>query len=98
MISKLLVLKNEKIRKTYNDFYIHHVFLKSCITNFFFSKKIFYNYANFFFSLLYFTKINHYCLLTYRRRGISSYFRLTRMMFKYYAISKYLSGIKKASW
>jgi ribosomal protein S14 len=98
MVSKLLVLKNEKIRKHYDNFYLHNVYLKSCTTNFFFSKRAFWKYENFFFSLVFYSKITNFCFFSYRRRGVFNFFCLTRMMFKYYAVTKYLTGIKKASW
>nr|YP_010049286.1 40S ribosomal protein S14 [Pleurostomum flabellatum]QPL15630.1 40S ribosomal protein S14 [Pleurostomum flabellatum] len=98
MISKQLVKKNIYYRRSFDHFVYHHIFFKSVSGNLFFSRKIFYKFFEFFMNYIFYTKIYKHCLMTYRRRGILNYFCLSRMMFKYYAVHGYLSGVQKLSW
>lgn len=97
-MSRLSILNVNRFRKGFCSFRLHSIFFRSLKNNFFFSKKVFFKYSLFFYNLIFFSRVYHYCLLSYRSRGVLSFFYLTRMMFKYYALSKYFPGIKKVSW
>lgn len=98
MISRLAITKDIKQRnnnKKYNNFFLY---LKSNVSNFYFKKKIAYYFFRFFYLLYFYTKIKNFCILSYRRRGVFNFFKLTRMMFKQFALNKQLVGIIKSSW
>jgi ribosomal protein S14 len=98
MVSKLTNIKNYNKKKILNNNYLNYIFIKSITENSYFSKKITSYYYKLFTFLLFYNKVHKSCLLTYRSKGTFNFFNLTRMMFKYYAVNKYLSGIVKSSW
>lgn len=98
MISRLIILKDYKKRQKVQINYNKYLFFKSNTGNFFIKKKIIYFLFRFFYILYFHTKIKNFCILSYRRRGVFNFFKLTRMMFKQYALNKQLVGIVKSSW
>lgn len=98
MVSKFFVLRDDKLRKSRDSKFIDYLYLKTNLNNFYFTKKVYYYF--FYFISLYsqYTKVHNYCVLSYRRRGVFNFFKLTRMMFKYYALNKHLVGVMKSSW
>jgi ribosomal protein S14 len=98
MVSKLLILKDYQNRKSLNKEFISKLFLKTNLHNFYFKKKIYYYFIQFIHLFHSYTKIKNFCVLSYRRRGVFNFFKLTRMMFKYYALNKQLVGMMKSSW
>lgn len=44
------------------------------------------------------TRTHNFCVVTTRSRGVVSRYRLSRNMFKIYALSGLLPGFRKASW
>lgn len=98
MVSRLLILKDYNKRKMLNKHFGSKVFLKSNLQNFYFKKKIYYYLVRFVYLYNSYSKIKNFCVLSYRRRGVFNYFKLTRMMFKYYSLNKQLVGIIKSSW
>lgn len=98
MVSKLLIIKDYNKRQSFDKDFISRVFLKSNLHNFYFKKKIYYYLVRFVYLFHFYTKIKNFCVLSYRRRGVFNFFKLTRMMFKFYALNKQLVGIIKSSW
>ncbi len=98
MVSRLLVIKDYNKRNFLNKHFDSKIYLKSNLQNFFLKKKIFYYLVRFVYLYSSYTKIKNFCVLSYRRRGVFNYYKLTRMMFKYYALNKQLVGIIKSSW
>lgn len=98
MISKLVILKDYYDRKKIKSSHLNYSFYKTNINNFFIKKIVLYYLFRFFYSFFFYTKIKNFCVLSYRRRGVFNFFKLTRMMFKHYALNKQLVGILKSSW
>lgn len=98
MVSRLLVLKDYNLRKELNKSFLPKLFNKSNLHNFYLKKKIYYYLVQFIYLYNSYTKIKNFCVLSYRRRGVFNFFKLTRMMFKYYALNKQLVGVIKSSW
>lgn len=98
MISRLVILKDYYNRKKIKNNYLSYFFYKTNINNFFIKKIVLYSLFRFFYTLFFYTKIKNFCVLSYRRRGVFNFFKLTRMMFKQYALNKQLVGIIKSSW
>jgi len=98
MISRLAVIKDYNKRIAFNKSFYSMLFVKTNTHNFFYKKKIYYYFVRFIYLYYFYTKIKNFCVLSYRRRGVFNYFKLTRMMFKYYALNKQLVGIMKSSW
>ncbi len=98
MVSKLLILKDYNRRAFLNKNFMSKIYLKSNIQNFYFKKKIYYYLVRFVYLYDSYSKIKNFCVLSYRRRGVFNYFKLTRMMFKFYALNKQLVGMIKSSW
>jgi ribosomal protein S14 len=98
MVSKLLVIKDYNRRKFLSKHFNSKLYMRTNLQNFFFKKKVFYFLVRFVHLYDSYTKIKNFCVLSYRRRGVFNYFKLTRMMFKYYALNKHLVGIIKSSW
>ncbi len=44
------------------------------------------------------SKINNYCIVTGRSRGVLRDFKVSRMIFKELANSGFIQGVKKGSW
>lgn len=98
MATSLSVIKDVNLRYKYSNNYINYLYMKANITNMYLPKKIAYKYINIFVFYMYYTRLRNYCVISYRKRGVLNYFKLTRMMFKYYALNKYLNGVTKHSW
>jgi ribosomal protein S14 len=98
MVSKLLIIKDYNKRIFLNKNFMSKIYLKSNIQNFYLKKKIYYYLVRFISLYDSYSKIKNFCVLSYRRRGVFNYFKLTRMMFKFYALNKQLVGIIKSSW
>jgi ribosomal protein S14 len=98
MISRLATIKDFQLRNKNKKHYKSFLYLKSNVSNFFFKKKVAYYFFRFFYLLYFYTKIKNFCVLSYRRRGVFNFFKLTRMMFKQFALNKQLVGIIKSSW
>ncbi len=98
MVSRLLVLKDYNLRKKLNRSFLQKLFNKSNLHNFYYKKKVYYYLVQFIYLYNSYTKIKNFCVLSYRRRGVFNFFKLTRMMFKYYALNKQLVGVIKSSW
>lgn len=98
MVSKLLNIKHYKNRFKFINIFNLYLCTKTLFNSFFFKKK--YNYILYLFFNLFthYTKIANFCILSYRRRGVLNFFKLTRMMIKQYALNKQLVGVIKASW
>lgn len=98
MVSKFFILRDNKLRKNHDSNYYNYLYLKTNINNFYLDKSTYYNFIYFVSLYFQYTKIKNFCVLSYRRRGVFNFFKLTRMMFKYYALNKQLVGIIKSSW
>jgi len=98
MVSKLLILKDHRRRSSLEKNYISSIVLKTNLHNLYFKKKIYYYLIRFVYLFHFYTKVKNFCVLSYRRRGVFNFFKLTRMMFKHYALNKQLVGIIKSSW
>jgi len=98
MISRLSIIKDIKRRNKYKQNHNTYLYIKSNVVTFFFKKKVSYYFFRFFYLLYFYTKIKNFCVLSYRRRGVFNFFKLTRMMFKQFALNKQLVGIIKSSW
>lgn len=98
MVSSLLILKDYNKRVLFDKKYTKSLVNKTILNNFFYKKNVYYSILFFAFSYIHYTKIKNFCVLSYRRRGIFNHFKLTRMMFKYYALNKQLNGLMKSSW
>lgn len=98
MISRLSIIKDYNRRYKIKKNYFLFLYLKSNVNNFYLKKKITYYFFRFFYLLYFYTKIKNFCIFSYRRRGVLNFFKLTRMMFKQYALNKQLVGIIKSSW
>jgi len=98
MVSKFFILRDYKLRKEHGNNYLSHLYLKTSINTFYYTKPIYYYFFNFIQLYGQYSKVKNYCVLSYRRRGVLNFFKLTRMMFKQYALNKQLVGIMKSSW
>jgi len=98
MVSKLLIIKDYNKRSFLNNNFSNKIYLKSNIQNFYLKKKVYYYLVRFVYLYDSYSKIKNFCVLSYRRRGVFNYFKLTRMMFKFYALNKQLVGMIKSSW
>jgi len=98
MISRLSIIKDYNKRKSVSSSFYSSLFIKTNTHTFFYKKKIYYFFLRFIYLYHFYTKIKNFCVLSYRRRGVFNFFKLTRMMFKYYALNKQLVGITKSSW
>jgi len=98
MISKLAIIKDYNRRAKVKKSYLFNLYIKTNLNNLYYKKKVTYYFTRFFYLLYSYTKIKNFCVLSYRRRGVFNFFKLTRMMFKQYALNKQLVGIIKSSW
>ena len=98
MISKLLIHKDYQIRKKFLERKYNFYFFNSILFNSYFNKKVLFEYWVSLYFSCFLSKIKNFCVLSYRRRGVFNFFKLTRMLFKYYALNKYLTGVLKFSW
>lgn len=98
MVSKLLNNKHYKNRFIFENSFVSYLYIKSLYNTFFIGKKYTYVLYLFFYLHVHYTKISNFCILSYRRRGVLNFFKLTRMMVKQYSLNKQLIGIMKSSW
>jgi ribosomal protein S14 len=98
MVSKFFILRDHKLRENKKENLLNYLFVKTNMNNCYYIKPIYYYFFIFIHTFGQYTKIKNYCVLSYRRRGVFNFFRLTRMMFKQYALNKQLVGIMKSSW
>lgn len=98
MISRLVIIKDYNRRRKFINNYSFYINLKTNFCNFYLKKKVTSYIFRFFYLFYFYTKIKNFCILSYRRRGVLNFFKLTRMMFKQYALNKQLVGIIKSSW
>ena len=97
---------NEVKKKTKKFFAIEiqRLFLKNLFYNQ--QNNIPYHYSHFLFFLLQYekykknskTRLQNFCLITGYKRGVSRYFRFSRMKIRELALNGLILGIKKASW
>jgi ribosomal protein S14 len=45
-----------------------------------------------------YTRMKNYCLFSGRPRAVFKLFKLSRIMFKYFALHGKINGVRKASW
>lgn len=98
---KNLIQKDKIKRKLAFKFENNKFILKSIIKNKKIALSIKYNVIlklNILFKNISKNKFNNYCIFTYRKKGILSKFRMSRLAFLKFSRMGQISGVKKSVW